>query len=113
MTARVTSGLLVSALIRRVADAGGAAVVVARGDATAGAIMLICLERGVHESYRERVLGMDGRYAWESVGPGGDSDADVHRQWLDRRRARDPDLWIIELDIANAQRFAAETSGDD
>jgi hypothetical protein len=32
--------------------------------------------------------------------------------WLERRRARDPDLWIVELDIPNAQRFAAETSGD-
>ena len=26
-----------------------------------------------------------------------------------RRRARDPDLWVIELDIAGAERFAAET----
>ncbi|PHK02659.1 hypothetical protein VF08_18145 [Nostoc linckia z8] len=27
-----------------------------------------------------------------------------------RRRAQDPDLWLIELDIADAERFAAETS---
>ena len=26
-----------------------------------------------------------------------------------RRRSRDPDLWVIELDIAGAERFAAET----
>ncbi|MFZ4747332.1 MAG: DUF1491 family protein, partial [Sphingomonas sp.] len=32
--------------------------------------------------------------------------------WLERRREHDPDLWIVELDIPNAQRFVAEMSGD-
>ncbi|HTH28885.1 MAG TPA: DUF1491 family protein, partial [Sphingobium sp.] len=31
---------------------------------------------------------------------------------LDRRRAADADLWIVELDIAEAERFAAETMCD-
>jgi len=26
-----------------------------------------------------------------------------------RRRRNDPDLWVVELDIAQAERFAAET----
>jgi len=26
-----------------------------------------------------------------------------------RRRASDSDLWVVELDIADAERFAAET----
>jgi hypothetical protein len=26
-----------------------------------------------------------------------------------RRRARDPDLWVIELDSPEAERFTAET----
>ncbi|MBN9940404.1 DUF1491 family protein, partial [Listeria monocytogenes] len=26
-----------------------------------------------------------------------------------RRRDRDPDLWVVELDIPSAERFAAET----
>ena len=27
---------------------------------------------------------------------------------IERRRRFDPDLWILELDIASAERFAAE-----
>lgn len=113
MSPRLTSAMLVSALIRRVADNGGAAVVAAKGDATAGAILLICLEKGALSSFRERVLRADGGYGWEAVGPSAESPSDEADAWLARRRQRDPDLWIVELDIPNAQRFAAEISGDD
>ena len=113
MTARLTSAMLVSALVRRVAGEGGNAVIVAKGDATAGAILLDCLERGQRTAFRERVLGSDGRYGWHAVGPSTESAADEVAAWLNRRRSRDPDLWIVELDIANAERFAAETMGSD
>ncbi len=106
MTARLTSALLVSALIRRVGAEGGNATVLAKGDPTAGAILLICMERGVVTSVRERVLDVAGVYAWTAVGPPG---LDALTAYLDRRRARDPDLWLVELDIPNAERFAAET----
>lgn len=111
MTARVTSGLLVSALIRRVDQEGGAAVVVARGDATAGSILLSLCEKGTFYGFRERLLDGDGRYKWQAIGPS-DERSDASRMWLARRRARDPDLWVVELDIANAQRLVAEMSGD-
>lgn len=113
MTPRLTSAMLVSALVRRVSDNGGAAVVAARGDETGGAILLICLEKGVFTAFRERILRTDGSYGWEAVGPAADSPRNEGDSWLERRRQRDPDLWIVELDIPNAQRFAAETSGDD
>ncbi len=112
MTPRLTSGLLVSALVRRVSAAGGNAVVVARGDATAGSILLICLDKGIRTAFRERLLGPDGSYSWAVVGPAPDADPDEVDAWHSRRRSRDPDLWIVELDIPNAERFAAETSGD-
>lgn len=113
MMPRLTSAMLVSALVRRAHAEGGAAIVVAKGDPTAGAILLICLEKGSLTSFRERVLRTDGTYGWESVGPSPDSDREELDAWLGRRRQRDPDLWVVELDIPNAQRFAAETSGDD
>jgi hypothetical protein len=113
VTPRLTSATLVSAMIRRVNAAGGAAAVVAKGDAEGGAILLICAERGVRTSFRERVMAAAGGYRWEAVGPGHGTDPEQVSAWLARRRSRDPDLWIVELDIANAERFAAETSGDD
>ncbi len=106
MSARLTSAMLVSALIRRVGSEGGNATVLAKGDATAGAILLICMEKGVVQSVRERVLDRAGAYAWTTVGP---AEPDALADYLDRRRNRDSDLWLVELDIANAERFAAET----
>ena len=113
MTHRLTTAMLVSALVRRVNAEGGSAVVAAKGDPTAGSILLICMEKGRLTAYRERVLDGDGRYAWTIVGPAGDAASETGDAWLARRRARDPDLWLIELDVPNAERFAAETSGDD
>ena len=106
MTARLTSAMLVSALIRRVGAEGGNATVLAKGDPTEGAILLICMEKGIVWSVRERILDMTGAYSWTAVGPAGPAACD---EYLERRRARDSDLWIVELDIANAERFAAET----
>ncbi len=104
--------MLVSALVRRAGNEGGNAVVVAKGDATAGSILLICLHKGVRTAFCERLLGSAGSYEWADTGPAPGADPDSVAAWLERRRARDPDLWIVELDIPNAQRFAAETSGN-
>ncbi|MFX7883132.1 DUF1491 family protein, partial [Acinetobacter baumannii] len=37
------------------------------------------------------------------------ADAATIADYWQRRRRIDPDLWVIELDIASAERFAAET----
>ncbi|WP_239026076.1 DUF1491 family protein [Sphingomonas paeninsulae] len=101
--------MLVSSLIRLVAQAGGNAVVLSKGDPDAGAILLFCTERGVFTSIQERILNMEGRYCWQSVGPTATDSLTEVDAYLSRRRTRDSDMWLIELDIANAERFAAET----
>lgn len=101
--------MVVSALIRRVHQKGGSATVVNKGAAEAGAILLICMERGVFVSILERVLGPEHAYRWIRVGP---ESAVEPEPYLVRRRAYDPDIWLIELDIVHAERFAAETMGD-
>jgi hypothetical protein len=104
VSARLSSGVVVSALLRRVNDAGGLGVVRARGDAQAGGIVVVIGERVV-----ERGLGPDGDTALIETGPHDPADASGIEEYWRRRRARDPDLWVIELDIADAERFAAET----
>ncbi len=99
----VPSGIAVAALLRRVNDAGGLAVVRARGEAESGAILLIGSE-GAEERVVERGRDLDGRYTLHPLSPS-DSIEDYWR----RRRARDPDLWVVALDIAGWERFAAET----
>ena len=104
MSGRLPSGVLVSALIRRVNDAGGSATVLAKGDAQAGAILIITADRGQDQQLLERGIGPDGKIRLIDSTPAEDLDG-----YCRRRRARDPDLWLIELDVAGAQQFAAET----
>ncbi|WP_423607287.1 DUF1491 family protein [Sphingomonas sp. MS122] len=109
MMARLASGLVVNALLRRVNAAGGSAMVLAKGEAEAGAILVLALERGGDPRFFERGIGPDGLPALVRSGPAEMADeASVSSYWQ-RRRSRDPDLWVIELDIAGAERFAAET----
>lgn len=108
MSTRLPTHLLVGALLRRVNDAGGMAMVLARGDADAGALLLITGEKGHNYRALERGMGPDGALTLVETGPAG-ADAPTLTDYWQRRRARDPDLWVIELDIAQAERFAAET----
>jgi uncharacterized protein (TIGR00369 family) len=50
MSARLTSAMLVSAMIRRVNGAGGMATVLHKGEPELGAILLICMEKGIVQS---------------------------------------------------------------
>ena len=109
--ARLTSRMTVDALIRRVAAAGGFATVLARGDEMAGAILVLCSNRGETKSLLERTVDLDGNYRWTPCGPQDVESAESRDSYIQRRRKRDPDLWLIELDIADAERFAAETTG--
>jgi hypothetical protein len=111
MIARLASGVVVAALRRRVEGSGGHAAVLARGDETAGAILLAIAERGVVRRLLTRRLDNDGGYVWDDLPlppAGGESGTSGIGELIDRSRRRDPDLWVLELDIADAQRFADE-----
>ena len=117
MTARLASGIAVAALTRRVQSAGGNVSVLARGDETAGAILLVIASRGRTTRLLTRRLDAAGAYVWDDIAlpspAGGDSEVSAVDELVDRARRRDPDLWVVELDIADAQRFADDliTSG--
>lgn len=108
MSGRLPTDLIVGALRRRVEQAGGMATVLAKGDAQAGGILVVSIERGGPSRIWERGIGPDGRVALIESTPKDDADG-----YWQRRRARDPDLWVVELDIAAAERFAAEMMLDD
>lgn len=107
--ARLAAGLLVNALVRRVNAAGGSAVVLAKGDAEAGAILVLTLDRGENPAFLERGIGPDGKPALVRSGPAELTGEAAISDYWHRRRSRDSDLWVVELDIAGAERFAAET----
>jgi hypothetical protein len=105
MQPRLASSVLVSALLRRAEAEGGFGAVLAKGDPAAGAIAVVLAERGASPRLFERMLQPDGNYCWQPSGPAGD---EAVRGQIERRRRFDPDLWVVELDVAGAERFAAE-----
>jgi hypothetical protein len=109
MSDRLPSAILVSSLLRRVNDSGGFAVVRAKGDAQAGAILFVLEEDG-GDRIVERGIGADGRSGLIETGPRSGSGESVDDYWR-RRRGRDPDLWVVALAVPGAERFVAETIG--
>jgi len=99
---RLTSRFLIDLLVRRTEAAGGF------GDAQSGVILIQCRERGLAGALLERRFSMAGGYVWEDVGTAAGDDETTRTAYLDRRKKADPDLWIVELDIANAPRLVAE-----
>ena len=108
MAARLAAGMLVSALIRRAEQAGGSAMVLAKGDATAGALLIQLAERGVAGALLERRLDPEGAYRWSPTGP---DDPEQRGDYVARRRRSDPDLWVIELDVADGLALVNEVAG--
>ena len=106
---RLPVHLEVSGLLRRVEVEGGNGMVIARGDLDRGALTLLIVQRGVHFACLERGPGNDGGYAWQIIGPAAGSTPDLVREWCKKRRTNDPDLWLIEVDVALPERFIAET----
>ena len=107
MEPRLASSVLVSAFLRRAEAEGGFGTVLEKGDPTAGAIAILLVERGRKARFFERMLQPDGRYLWQDSGQAVENEQEF-TMFLQRRKKYDPDLWILELDIASAERFAAE-----
>ncbi len=138
---RLASSVIIAALRRKVEAAGGFATVLAKGDAVAGAILIVCPqgtsgdgvghaqdhvsgdaregvshantgpESGPKPVILEREPTFDGPGKWVAVGRQHIDSEQKLSEYLAKRRASDPDLWIIELDTADAERFAAEITG--
>ena len=81
-----------------------------QGDKERGSLLLLIANKGVHLACLERVLSVDGSYRWQRAGPGESASSAEITDFLARRARFDEDLWAIELDIADAERFIAETT---
>lgn len=104
MSERLPTSLLVAALLRRTGEAGGFGAVLARGDPDAGAVLVVATDRGAPARMLERGPGRGGLVDSTPAD-------DVDGYWR-RRRTRDPDLWVVELDVADAERLAAAVLAD-
>ncbi|MBW0143928.1 DUF1491 family protein [Sphingomicrobium sp. B8] len=108
MNERLAAGVEAKALMRRIMAEGGFATVLRKGDEERGSLLLVIAEKGRHFTCLERQLQVSGAYEWSETGPGSESEMAEISQFLEKKRRNDPDLWLIELDIANGKRFVAE-----
>ena len=107
---RLATEIEATGLIRRIQARGDFGAVIRRGDPESGAVLLLVTSRGNHFACLERVLNLDGTYAWQRCGPSESASSAENADFLARRTRFDPDLWAIELDIAAPERFIAETT---
>jgi hypothetical protein len=102
---RLASHIEVAAFIKRANASGDFATVIRKGDAISGAIVLIGILRGQNPTLYERFPTLDGPAKWKHTG-GEDMDTQQKiSEYCNRRAARDPDLWILELDVAEPERL--------
>ncbi len=107
---RLPAAVEVAALVRRAEVEGDFAAILKKGDADRGSLLLMISSRGRHVACLERMLAPDGGYCWRSVGPPESAESREVAEFLAKRTRFDADLWAIELDIAEAERFIAETT---
>ena len=96
MAPRLTAEFWVRAYLARLRLADIPAYVTARGDPTAGAVLvkLATLDGQAQAFQRGFDLGSGGR-VWVVLAEGPEAEVDAV---LSRARARDPDLWLVEIE---------------
>jgi hypothetical protein len=102
---RLPAHLEISGLLRRTHSEGGFAAVLAKGEAEAGTILVVITENGANSRVYERMPQLDGTRAWHRSKSQDIANKEEFQSYLDRRKDQDPDLWIVELDIANGERL--------
>ncbi len=108
MTPRLPAHLEIGALIRLAETQGGSAMVLAKGERDAGTILLVIMCRGEGAGLYERMPQLDGTRAFVHT-KSQDSEKPIEfSEYLDRRKLQDPDIWILEVDVDEKERFIAE-----
>ena len=80
-----------------------------KGDPERGSLLILVTSRGENIAVLERVLSLDGDYKWQPTKAPESPGSEDMVNFLARRARFDEDLWAIELDIADPERFIAET----
>lgn len=111
MTERLPAHVEVNGLIRAVEAAGGFATVLARGERDGGTVLLVTLDRNQPATLYERMPRPDGSRPFLAAKRENPENRLEFADYLERRRRQDPDLWLVELDIPQAERFIATWAG--
>lgn len=104
--ARLAAGVWVGAYLARLQAEGIPVYVVARGDETAGAVLVkLATMDGQATAYHRVVDLMSGTRRWDVLAEGPEREVD---DAISRQRGYDPDLWVIEVEDARGRHLLAE-----
>jgi hypothetical protein len=93
--ARLATDIWVAAYRARLAAAHLPCYVTAKGDPTAGAVLVKIATLDGAARLLGRVADLDGRRAWETLAEGPEAEVDAAAA---RQTRMDPDLWLIEVE---------------
>ncbi len=102
---RLATHMIVSSLIRRAHAEGDFATLLRRGDEIAGNILIVALQKGANPVLFERFPSVNGELVWTEKSPqtlDKYKDISEYQMW---RSNNDPDLWVLELDVAFPERL--------
>jgi hypothetical protein len=108
-TDRLPAALEASALIRLAEASGGFGMILHRGEPDSGTILIVILDNQgfgqTHASAFERLPKADGTRGWALAKAQDTENKGEFESYLTRRIAQDRDLWVVELTIAEGERF--------
>lgn len=103
---RLTAEFWVQAYLARLRQADIPAYVMARGDATAGAVLVKCSTLdGLAVAFQRRSDPMSGESRWMELAQGPEAEVDGA---ISRQRSFDPDLWVIEIEDRAGRHLLGE-----
>jgi hypothetical protein len=82
--------------------------VLAKGERDAGTILLVTMCRGAGAMLYERMPALDGSRSFVATRAENPENPQDFAEYLARRRRQDADIWLIEVDIADPERFVAQ-----
>lgn len=103
--ARLTADFWIRAYLARLRGADIPAFITARGDETAGAVLVKLNTLDGQAQAFQRQFALDGVRAWAVLAEGTDAEVD---EAVTRQRGYDPDLWVIEVEDRDGRTLLDE-----
>lgn len=108
---RLASGIWVGAYLARLQAQGIPVYVNAKGDETAGAVLVkLSTLDGKAQAFHRVVDLMTGTRRWDLLVEGAEREVD---ETIARQRGFDPDLWVIEVEDAKGRHLLEEPGLDE
>ena len=82
-------------------------MVLHKGERDAGTVLIVTMNRGEDMRLFERMPQLDGNRNFVATKLQDTEKPYEFFEYLTRRQDQDPDIWVLEVDIADPERFIA------